>query len=78
MGMLKLILYLITGWILWRIIRVMLRMGASSRKDEDRSIDVDIPSTAGSSKARRTIQDAEFEDLTPPPSSDRQQEKPQG
>lgn len=78
MGVLKLILYFITGWILWRIIRVMLRMGASSRNDEDRPSDLDIPSHPGSSKARRTIQDAQFEDLNPPPAGDRQQEKPRG
>jgi hypothetical protein len=78
MGLMKLILYFITGWILWRIIRVMLRMSASSRNDENRSIDLDIPSNPGSSKARRTIQDAEFEDLTPPPAADKQKEKPRG
>jgi hypothetical protein len=76
MGIMRLILFFITGWILWRIIRVMMRMGASSRQSEDSGIDLDIPSTPGASKARRTIQDAEFEDLTPPPAGDKKQEKP--
>jgi hypothetical protein len=77
MGVMRLILFFITGWILWRIIRVMLRMGSSSRRNDEAGIDLDIPSTPGASKARRTIQDAEFEDLTPPPpAGDKKQEKP--
>jgi hypothetical protein len=77
MGLMRLILFFITGWILWRIIRVMMRMGATSRRNEESGIDMDTPPTPGASKTRRTIQDAEFEDLTPPPpASDKQQEKP--
>lgn len=76
MGLMRLILFFIIGWILWRIIRVMLRMGASSRRD-DAGIDTDAPPAPGSSNARRTIRDAEFEDLTPPPpAGDTKQEKP--
>jgi hypothetical protein len=78
MGLMKLILYFVIGWILWRIIRVMLRMGASSRRDDDRSIDLDIPSTPGATKARRTIQDAQFEDLNPPPPGEKKPEPPRG
>lgn len=76
MGLMRLILFFIIGWILWRIIRVMVRMGASSRGDEDAGIDLNVPTTPGASQARRTIRDAEFEDLTPPPSDDKKQEKP--
>jgi hypothetical protein len=77
MGVMRLILFFIVGWILWRIIRVMMRMGASSRRSEENAIDLDVPTGRGSSKARRTIQDAEFEDLTPPPpAGDKKQEKP--
>ena len=71
----RLILFFITGWILWRIIRVMLRMGASSRTTDNAGIDMDASAAPGASKVRRTIQDAEFEDLTPPPAGDRKQEK---
>ena len=75
----RLILVFISGWILWRIIRVMMRMGSTSGRETARGVDADTPSAPGSSKARRTIQDAEFEDLTPPPSgSDKNQEKPRG
>ena len=76
MGIMRLILFFITGWILWRIIRVMLRMGASSRNTDDAGIAVDTPSAPGATKVRRTIQDAEFEDLTPPPAGDKKQEQP--
>ncbi len=75
----RLLLVFIMGWILWRIIRVMMRMGASSRRNEARPVDLDIPSTPGASKARRTIQDAQFEDLTPPPpQNEKRPENPRG
>ncbi|CAG0984055.1 hypothetical protein ANRL2_02672 [Anaerolineae bacterium] len=76
MGVMRLVLFFIIGWILWRIIRVMMRMGASSR-GSDAGIDINTPPGPGSSNARRTIRDAEFEDLTPPPpTGDAKQEKP--
>lgn len=75
MGLMRLILFFIIGWILWRIIRVMMRMGASARGD-GAGIDTETPPAPGSANARRTIRDAEFEDLTPPPAGDAKQEKP--
>lgn len=77
MRLLPMLLTVIMGWILFRIIRVFIRMGGSSRREDRAGVDPNPSGSPSSSLPRRTILDAEFEDLTPPAqSADEEPEKP--
>jgi hypothetical protein len=78
MRLLPLILTVIMGWIFFRIIRVFVRIGSTSRReDRSRGVDSDAASGPSSSSPRRMILDAEFEDITPPKPAKEEPEKPQ-
>jgi hypothetical protein len=79
MRLVPLLLLAVMAWIFFRIVRVFVRMGVNSSRQEDRArgVDADVPSGPSSSAPRRTILDAEFEDITPPKPTSEEPEKPQ-
>jgi hypothetical protein len=77
MRLLPLILTVIMGWILFRIIRVFVRVGGANRREDGaRGADPGASSGPSASSPRRTILDAEFEDITPPKPAKEEPEKP--
>lgn len=68
MKLLSFLVYLVLGYILWRIIRVVGRMLGGGNQESSGT--VRKPTGAEPSRQDRvdprTIKDAEFEDLTPP------------
>jgi hypothetical protein len=68
MRLLQLFLYFVVGYILWRILRSWIRPRSGSDRSNGR-----VHGEPGAKKdTPRTfsdIKDAEYEDLTPPPSS---------
>ena len=77
MRLLPMLLIMIAGWVLFRMIRVFLRMGRSTRRETRDAVDPETSGGPSSSLPRRTILDAEFEDLTPPRKpADEEPEKP--
>ena len=77
MRLLPMILTAIMGWILWRIIRVFVRTEGSSRREGRAEVDPATSSGQTSSAPRRTILEAEFEDITPSQPRSEEPEKPQ-
>lgn len=77
MRLLPILLTVIMGWILFKIIRVFIRMGGSSRREDRAGVDPNPSAGPSSPTPRRMILDAEFEDLTPPgKSADEEPERP--
>jgi hypothetical protein len=79
MRLVPLLLTAVMAWIFFRIIRVFVRMGVNSSRQEERArgVDTDVSAGPSSSAPRRMILDAEFEDITPPKSTSEEPEKPQ-
>lgn len=65
MSLVRMLLFLAIGFIVWRMIRVFMRMSGGSRKDEVDPFAAPRQ-TRGMPGQGRIIKDAEFEDLTPP------------
>lgn len=68
MRLLQIILYFIIGYLLWRMVKVVIRMitGSSAGRSSEASVK-EGPSPKKSTKNYRMdqIKDAEFEDITP-------------
>ena len=64
-----LMIALIFGYMLWRIVRVVLRSGRPVQGEHGRTMHVPQP-PGKPAQAFKDVKDAEFEDLKPPPGPD--------
>lgn len=74
MRLLVLLIYAVVGFILWRAVRLALRMISRSPKETDERVRgrPEQPVAKKDTFSRGQIKEAEFEDLTPPPKNDQQ------
>ena len=74
MRLLVFLIYAVVGFILWRAVRLALRMIGGSSKETDGKVRgrPEQPVPQKDPFSRGQIKEAEFEDLTPPPKNDQQ------
>jgi hypothetical protein len=74
MRLLVFLIYAVVGFILWRAVRLALRMLGGSPKETDGKVRgrPEQPAPRKDPLSRGQIKEAEFEDLTPPPKKDQQ------
>jgi hypothetical protein len=79
MRLLVLLIYAVVGFILWRAVRLALRMIGGSPKETDGKVRgrTEQPGPGKNPFTRGQIKEAEFEDLSPPRKNDQQSSPPQ-
>ena len=73
MRLLVFLIYAVVGFILWRMVRLALRMLGGPPKETDGKVRgrPEQPVAKEEPFSRGQIKEAEFEDLTPPPKNDK-------
>ena len=73
MRLLVLVMYALVGFILWRAVRLAIRMIGGAPKEQDGKVQgrPEQPVPKKDPFSRGQIKEAEFEDLTPPKKNDR-------